>query len=188
MTIMVDIDGVLNDITQKALALYNSRSGKNLQMSDITTYTLSECLSKEDADGICALFKEKDFWDSLNPMPGSQMALQKLMKRGHVVYMATATDPVNFEWKCDWARKFFSFVPTDNIIRIMDKSLLRTDIMIDDHLDNLIGNICDRIVLDYPYNRSQGKDFAYGINRAHNWKEIVNIINDIERKNKEWEK
>lgn len=188
MTIMVDIDGILNDLTPKAIELYNSRTGKNIQMSNITTYNFYECLPKEDADGICSLFKEKIFWDSLQPLHDSQKALQKLIKCGHRVFIATATDPVNFEWKCNWMRKFFGFIPTDDIIRIVDKSLLKADVMIDDCMDNLIGNICDRIILDYPYNRNESKDFVYDIHRAYNWGEIVNIIKTIERKNEEWEK
>ena len=69
----------------------------------------------------------------------------------------------------------------------MDKSLLKCDVMIDDCLDNLISNICERICLDYPWNQSKEKDFVYSIYRAKSWKDIVNIINDIERKDKEWE-
>lgn len=188
MTIMVDIDGILNDLTPKAVELYNARSGKNIQMSDVTAYNFYECLSKEDADGICALFKEQVFWDSLRPLPGSQKSLQKLIKNGHRIYIATATDPINFEWKCRWMTKFFGFIPTDDIIRIVDKSLLKADIMVDDCIDNLTGNICERIILDYPYNRSKTKDYSFDIHRANNWDDIVNIINEIERKNKEWEK
>ena len=70
----------------------------------------------------------------------------------------------------------------------MDKSLLKCDIMIDDCLDNLTSNICERICLDYPYNRDASRDYAYDIYRAHNWRDIVSIINEIERKIKEWEK
>ena len=71
----------------------------------------------------------------------------------------------------------------------MDTSLLKCDVMIGDCLDNLAGgNICEKICLDYPYNRDTSKDYAYDIYRANNWRDIVYIINDIERKIKEWEK
>ena len=65
MIIMCDLDAVLNDLIPKTLSLYNSRTGKNIQASDITTYNFSECLSEEDANGIIELFKEKELWDSL---------------------------------------------------------------------------------------------------------------------------
>jgi 5'(3')-deoxyribonucleotidase len=182
MLICTDIDGVLNDLTPKVLGLYNSRTGKNIQISDITTYNFHECLPKEDADGIVTLFKEKELWDSLEPLSGAQKVLRQLANQGHRIIVATATDPVNFEWKINWLQKYFPFIPTDNVIRIMDKSLLRVDIMIDDHISNLIDNVCERICLDYPYNRSTSKDYAYDINRVKYWDEIPNVIKDIERR------
>ena len=188
MIICFDIDNVMNDLTEKALALYNARANKNIQMSDLTTYNFYDCLSKEDADGIVDLFKDKELWDSLKPLQGAKEGLKHIIKQGHKVFLATATDPINFEWKCSWVNRYFSFIPTDNIIRIMDKSLLRIDVMVDDHLSNLMSNVCERVCLDYAWNHSSSKDYAYDIKRAYSWEDIIDIINTIERKMKEWEK
>lgn len=188
MIIMCDIDCVLNNLIEQTLHIYNSRSGKNIRQSDITSYNFFDCLDENDADEITQLFKEKELWDSLTPINNSEWGLQTLINQGHKVYLATATDPINFQWKIDWLQKHFPFISSDSVIRIVDKSLLRTDILIDDCLDNLICNICERICLDYPWNRNDSKDYAYDIYRAKNWIDIINIINDIERKDKEWEK
>ena len=188
MIIMCDIDSVLNDLVIKTLTLYNSRSGKNIRLSDITTYHFSECLPREDADAIYELFKEKELWDSLEPLPGSQKGLKTLMNNGHSIYLATATSPESFPWKTEWLKKYFPFLCTDNVIRITNKGLLKCDVMIDDCIDNLTSNLCDRVVLDAYWNRDKTKDAVYDIKRAHNWNEIVKIINDLERKNREWEK
>lgn len=187
MIIMCDVDGVLNDLVEKTLELYNSRYNKNIQISEITTYNFFECLSYEDAQGIISLFKEKSLWDSLKPLAGAQNAIKQLIKREHQVYLATATDPINFEWKIEWLKQYFPFIPSDNVIRIMDKSLLKCDVLIDDNLDNLINVFCDRIVLNQPWNQSQTKNYAYNIWRAYEWCEIPNIINNIEKEMKEWE-
>lgn len=187
MIIVCDIDGILNDLIGKTLALYNANSGKNIQISDITTYELAGCLPQEDVDGICALFKQKSLWDSLKPLPESQKALHGFIKSGHDVYLATSTDPINFEWKIQWIEKYYPLVDTNNVIRIMNKGLLRCDVMIDDCLSNLKSNVCERIVLDYPWNRNTSADYAYNIHRANNWGDIVNIINDIEKEMKKWE-
>lgn len=186
MTIVCDVDDVLNDLSQKVVELYNARSGKNLQVSDITSYNFSECLPQEDADALCALFQEKELWDSLEPIPGSQNGLKKLIQQGHKVYLATATHYKNFAWKMEWLNKHYSFFDHKNVIRIIDKSLLKTDVMIDDCLDNLINNVCERICIDKPWNRSSLKDYTYDIYRVSNWNEIPNVINDFERKSKEW--
>lgn len=188
MIICCDIDNTINDLTAKTIALYNARSGKSIKMPNVTTYNFYDCLSKEDADGIIALFKEKKLWDSLKPLPHSQESLKKLINQGHRIFLATATDPINFEWKCEWLSRYFSFIPIDNVIRIMDKGLLKIDVMVDDHLSNLTSNFCERVCLDYPWNRAPGKDFAYDIKRASSWNDVVNIINNIEKEMRKWEK
>ena len=59
MIIVCDIDCVLNNLCEKMLEIYNARSGKNIQVSDITSYDFKECLPKDDADDLYSLFKEK---------------------------------------------------------------------------------------------------------------------------------
>jgi len=186
MIIVCDIDGVLNDLVNKTLTLYNKRHNKHINIDDIIAYKFSDCLSPEDADGICELFKEKELWDSLEPLPYSQKGLKVLIDKGHEIYLATATHPVNFPWKVEWIKYHFPFINSDNILCIKNKGLLTCDVMIDDCLDNLIGNICERVVVDAPWNRSTSKDFSYDIHRATNWHDVINIIDDIERKNREW--
>jgi 5'(3')-deoxyribonucleotidase len=188
MIICVDIDQVLNDLIPKTLALYNSRFGKNIQISDITSYDFYECLPKEDAKGIIELFKDKELWNSVEVLPDSRWGIETLINMGHKVIVATATHESNFEWKCRWMTEHFPMINTKDIIRIHNKGLLRVDVMIEDCLDNLTSNVCERICLDYPYNRSSSKDYAYEIYRAANWRDIIKHINNIERKMKEWEK
>lgn len=187
MIVMCDIDNCLNDLIAKAVTLYNDRNNKDIQLSDITTYDLADCLPEDDADGIIKLFQEKELWDSLKPLPGAQDGLKKIIKQGHRVILATATDPINFMWKIEWLQKWFPFIPSENVIRIMDKSLIRCDVIIDDCLDNLTSNIAERICIDCVWNKSAHKDYAYDIHRVFKWNEIPNVINDIERTMKEWE-
>ena len=188
MIIYIDIDGTLNDLVPKALALYNSRTGKNINMSDITAYSFYQCLSDEDANGIFHILEEQELWESLEPLPHSQWGIETLINMGHKVFLATATYEEDFSWKCDWITKHFPMIDTQNIIRICNKSLLRGDILIEDCMDNLIHSYCERICLDYPYNRNTSKDDIYDIYRAHDWKEIIGHVKTIERKMKEWEK
>ena len=188
MIIICDIDNILNNLAEKVVETYNSYANKNIRLPDIVSYNFYDCLLREDADCIVSLFKEKELWDSLKPLEGSQTGLKKLIKKDHHIYLATATDPTNFKWKVAWIKQYFSFIPEDNIIRIMDKSLLRADVIIDDCYDNLISNFAERVVLDYPWNQNELKDYAYGIRRAYNWSDINNIINDIDKEMKKWEK
>lgn len=188
MICYVDLDGVLNDLIPKTLATYNANTGNNFQMSDITTYHIYNCLPTKDADQIFELWTKQEFWDSLEPLPDAKWGIETLIKTGHRVIIATATYQEQFEWKLQWLSKYFPMIGLDNVIRINDKSLLRGDVFIEDNIDNLTKSCCERICIDYPYNRDANKDWAYDIYRVHNWKEVVKTINEIEGKMKEWEK
>ena len=74
------------------------------------------------------------------------------------------------------------------LIRIHNKKLLNVDVLIEDKLDNLTHTLAERVCFTQPWNVDNGADYAYNIYRVHHWGEIGNIINEIERKNKEWEK
>lgn len=182
MRIAIDIDNCLNNLTEQTLKLYNSSTGKNIQLSDLTVYNFSECLPQADATGICNLFLNKDLWDSLIPIKDSVWGIKTLVDAGHEVILTTATSYKNFAWKCEWFCKWFPFFDTDNIIRIVDKSLVNCDVMVEDNIDQLTKSICERIVLDYPWNQDESKDFIYDIIRVTSWKEIVRAINNIRKK------
>lgn len=187
MIIACDMDSVLNNLTEKMLEIYNSQSGKNIQMKDLTAYNFYDCLSKEDADGLIKSFKNKALWDSLAPIDGARVGLQKLLDEGHRVYIVTATAPENFAWKVNWMKKYFPFFNADNIIRMQDKSLFKCDIMIDDCYDNLTKNkLCHKICLDYPWNKDDVKDWVHGTYRCKNWKEIVEAVDKIKNEVAEW--
>ena len=187
MIIAVDFDNVINNLTEKTLELYNAQSGKSIQMSDITSYNFYDCLNKADADGIIKLFKKKELWDILTPIEGSREGLQKLIDTEHRVYIVTATAPENFLWKIQFIRKYFPFFNTDNVIRMMDKSLFKCDIMIEDSYEQLIKNkLCHKVIFDYPWNRDEPKDWVHGTYRCKNWSEIVEAVNQIQDEVKEW--
>lgn len=187
MTIVCDFDNILNDLTVKTIEMYNRVCGKAIQFENATTYDFHDCFP-DDAEAMISLFQEKNLWESLEPLPDSQWGLMTLIRGGHDVYIATATHYNNFAWKIDWFKQHFPFVNEENIMCIHNKSLLKTDVMIDDNLWHLTHNVCERITLDYPWNRSTSKDYAYDIYRCSSWTDIVNTINKIERKDKEWEK
>ena len=187
MIIAVDFDNILNNLTEKVLEIYNAQSGKNIQMAELTAYNFYDCLSKDDADGIIKLFKNKNMWDALSPIEGARNGLQKLIDVGYRVYIVTATAPENFVWKISWLKKYFPFFNVDNVILMKDKSLFKCDIMIEDFYDQLIKNkFCHKIILDYPWNQDEAKDWVHSTYRCKNWKEIVEAVNKIRDDVDEW--
>lgn len=188
MTIAIDFDETLFPTLEKALEAYNKRHDTNIELSQITTYSLYECLDNTVADEILSLYTDKSIYNNLQPYKGSIKAVKSLVDRGHDVYIATASDIRNMEWKEKLLQRHFSFIPKENLIRIHNKKLLNVDVMIEDKLDNLIQTFAERVCFDQLWNRSKEADYAYSIYRIHSWGEINNVINTIERKEKEWVK
>jgi 5'(3')-deoxyribonucleotidase len=187
MTIAIDFDSTLFPTMEKVLEIYNERHSTNIELSQHTTYSFHDCFLSEIADELLGIFVEKDVYDNLQPYKGAARAIRFLMDRGHEVYIATASDVRNMEWKEELLQKYFPFIPKNNLIRIYNKSMLNIDMLIEDNLDNLKNTLAERVCFNQPWNVDDGADYVYGIYRIHHWGEIINIINEIERKDKEWE-
>lgn len=186
--IALDFDETLFPTLEKVLEVYNKRHNTNIELSQITTYSFYDNFTADVADELIELFVEKEVYDCLLPYKGAVRAVKTLVEQGHDVYIATATDVRNMKWKEELLQKYFPFIPKKNLIRIHNKALLNVDVLVEDKMDNLIQTFADRVCFDQPWNRSESKDFAYSIYRINNWGEINNVINTIERKEKEWEK
>lgn len=188
LKIAIDFDSTLFSTLEKVLEIYNRRHGTNIELSQITTYSLYDCLDHSVADDMIELLCEKEVYDNLQPYKGAVRAVRTLVEQGHEVYIATASDLRNMEWKEQLIQKHFPFVPKDNLIRIHNKALLNVDVLVEDSMKNLVSTFADRVCFDQAWNRDEEKDYVYSISRAHNWGEITNIINNLERKEREWEK
>lgn len=188
MIIAIDFDETLFPTLEKVIIIYNHRHNTNLSLEQITVYNLYESLDTSVADEILNIFLEKEVYDGLHPYEGAVKAVEKMVKQGHDIYIATATNAKNLEWKEKLLQVYFPFIPKNNIIRIHQKSLLKVDVIIDDNMKHLTESFADRICFDQLWNRSSSKDYSHGIYRVNNWSEVPNIINNIEREMKKWEK
>lgn len=185
LKIAIDFDETLFPTLEQVIEIYNKRNDANIELSNITTYSLYDCLDTNIADDMIELFCDKEVYDNLQPYKGAIRAVKTLIEQGHEIYIATATNVKNMEWKEQLLQKHFPFVPKDNLIRLHNKALLNVDVLIEDSLKNLTKTFADRICFDQIWNRDEEKDYVYSISRIHHWGEIVNIINSIERKNKQ---
>lgn len=58
MIVSCDIDGVLNNLTECVLQLYNQESGDNLSESDITEYRIERFVKPEYRNKISQYFRQ----------------------------------------------------------------------------------------------------------------------------------
>lgn len=187
MKIAIDFDSTLFPTMERVLEIYNKRHDTNIELSQITTYSLHDSFEESVATELVELFVEKDVYFSLQPYKGAVRTIKTLVDQGHEIYIATSTDVRNMEWKEELLKKHFPFIPKYNLIRIHNKALLKVDVIVEDNLDNLTQkapSFADRVCFDQPWNQSETKDWVYGIYRIHHWGDIINVINEIERKNK----
>lgn len=179
MVIQCDIDGVLNDLMDVVLRLFNEKSNKSYTVNDLTSYSLSDCLPKEDAIEIQNLFTDSNIWNLVRPVKDSQASIKKLIQEGHEVYLVTNNDPHTFGDKYDWIQYYFPFVDISHIVCMTNKWMFNCDVMIEDSLDNLITKTTyERILVNQPWNQFS-RDYVYGIYRCNDWKEIIEAINKI---------
>jgi 5'(3')-deoxyribonucleotidase len=186
--IAIDFDSTLFPTVEKVIETYNNHNNTSINLSQITTYNLYDCFPEDVADELISLFVDKTTYNSLQPYKGSIKAVQSLVGKGHEIIIATATDARNLEWKEKLLQRYFPFIPKENLIRIYNKKLLNVDVLIEDKLDTLTQTFAERVCFNQPWNENKEADYVYSIYRIHNWGEINNIINTIERKEKEWEK
>jgi len=185
--IAIDIDEVCNNLMESVLTIYNKRHGTNYILDDCQNFDLHKNFEPDAANEMYELFGAEDVQAILRPIDDAQWGIETLMNMGYQVYFATATTPQNFGWKANWLLKNFPFINSHQIIDIYNKGILNVDVLIDDHIDNLISGFYDRVCLDRPWNRNI-RDDLFEIYRCLSWREIIKIIEKLERKNKEWEK
>jgi 5'(3')-deoxyribonucleotidase len=188
LKICIDFDETMFPTLQKVIEIYNQKHSTSLDMSQITTYNLHDNFPADIADELIELFVEKDVYSCLQPYKGAIRTIKMLVEQGNEVYVATSTDVRNMEWKEELLQKYFPFIPKKNLIRIHNKSLLNVDILVEDKLDNLKSTFAERVCFSQPWNQDEEADYVYSISRIHHWGEIINVINNLERKEREWEK
>ena len=188
LRIAIDFDSTLFPTMEKVIEVYNKKYNTSFYLSQIDKYKLYDVFETNVADELIELFVEKSIYSSLLPYKGAIKTVKTLAEQGCEIYVATSSDVRNMEWKEKLLQEHFPFIPKNNLIRIHNKMLLNVDVMIEDNLDNLKNAFVERICFSQPWNQDERADWVFDIHRVQHWGEINNIINNIERKNKEWEK
>ena len=179
MTIGVDFDNTLFPTLETVLELYNERHGTQITFDQVYTYNLYDCFDMSVAEQIINMFCEKTLYEHLRPYAGATHALRSLFEQGHMILILTATDADNLKWKEALIQRYFPFIVKENIIRVHQKKLIKTDVLIDDCLDQLTNSMCERVCFDQLYNHNHVKDVAYGIHRVASWSDVRGVIDKL---------
>ena len=179
MIICLDVDGVINNLMEVTLEIYNERYHANYKLDDITAHNLNNCFELDVANKMQSIFKEAEIWNKVKPVAGSQEVVKRLIRNGHQIYFVTNNNPHTYGQKFDWIRNYFPFIEESKIVCMSDKWNFRCDIMIEDCYETLIARpYYHRILMNQPWNKNV-RDYAYGIYRCNNWEQIENVVNNI---------
>lgn len=181
LQILCDIDDVLNNLTVWWTLWLDANYHLDVKHEDITEWDMTKFYPSLTREQIYEPLKLEEFWSQLNPPWLAGKMIKQLLDDGHEIYLVSATHPYNTKFKYDYLQKFFSCIPSHNIIFTSQKQMIKGDVLIDDAPHHLIGGDYEKILVSAPYNRNFDTE-GNGMYRADNWEEIYSIIQEIANK------
>lgn len=179
MTILVDMDDVLEELLSAWVSWLNQRWGTNVRPDDISEWDIAAFFPTIPHHDVFAPLHDDDFWKTVRPKKGAREALETLIEEGHKIYIVTNSSYKALASKMENVLfRYFPFLTWDDVIVTANKQLVNGDVLVDDAVHNLIGGQYARILMDAPYNRSFDAEKNF-IRRAKDWPEALAIIRDI---------
>lgn len=153
--VLVDLDGVLVDLTGTWLHLYGEETQDWVHVDDITKYEFDEHVKDKEA-----------FWYQLNcalrqapPTRGSAAFRTLLKNENYDVYVVTyahESNLDNFRTKLNWLKRYFPEFDQRKVIFTKHKERVSGDVLIEDNPANLMAwereNSGLLILINQPYN------------------------------------
>ena len=139
MRIAIDMDEVLADAHAGQRALYEGQ-GVTFSEDDLHGRELRDVAPAEARAEVERRLHTGFFFADLAPMAGAQASLKRLMT-DHEGFVATAAMeyPASCIHKIAWMERHFPFFPLSNLVLCGDKSILKADVLIDDHARHFDG-------------------------------------------------
>lgn len=166
--IAIDMDEVVADALWKFEQLIERDYGKIFDRKAFSGGKIYDMFPDGQRDKVRGYLFDKGFFIDLPVMENSQEVIRELSENFEIFFTTAAMEfRHSLEDKYDWLLQNFPFVPWKNFVFCGDKSIIRADYMIDDHVHNL--------------ETFQGKGLLYtashNINerrftRVNNWLEI----------------
>lgn len=176
LTVLVDMDDVLEDLLGAWVAALNERYGTSVQKESITDWDISKFFPALTKSQIFAPIYSEDFWRTVRPIDGAVDGLQRLIADGHTVYIVTSSSYKTLSVKMtDVLFRYFPFLTWDDVIITHHKQLIRGDVLVDDGVHNLEGGDYLKILMDSPRNRSYNAE-ENGMHRVTDWNETYELI------------
>ncbi len=167
--IAIDMDNVIADITTAFLDSHECETGIRLTPDDIN--------GKMEIDAFPNVMRwvnTEGYFRDLQVMPDSQRVIKKLMEHNEVFIVSAATQfPRSLYDKMMWMEEHFPFIGWQNICLCGFKTIIKADILIDDHFKNL--DYFEGATLLFTATHNVLADNGRH-RRVHSWLEIEQIL------------
>ena len=165
-SIAIDMDGVLANNMEHYLAYYFEETGVAVSPSDILGLSEGECLP--DKTAVWRYLKSPGFFRTLPVSKDAQSVVKALHEQYDVFVVSAAMEfPFSLRDKYDWLGEHFSFISWRNIVFCGDKSIIKTDYLLDDHVKNLHTFSGVPLLFDAFHNANETQ-----FERLKDWKEV----------------
>lgn len=184
LTILLDMDDVLNNQNEVWVDTLNHRYGRNVTAEDITGWDMRLAfpgLNDEELYGPAYRGELVQYMMA----PEDAVTYTKMWHaNGHDLYVVTSTSVENADSKTQWLFRNYPWFDRDCFIMCHHKNLIFGDILVDDALHNLkdmkwmgANQNCVCICMDKPWNRCSENEFV----RAKSFADIDAIVQKLEK-------
>lgn len=163
------MDGVLVDIYTRFFELHEMEYGVKLSWKEVEGLLEEEAFPRQRE-----WVSGQGFFRYLPVMPGSREVLKKLNEKYEIIVVSLATEfPNSLTDKQLWLHDHFPFISWKQIVFCGNKTIIKADIMIDDHLKNLDHFSGETIMFTQPPNILEDSS---GHKRVSSWQEIEKLL------------
>lgn len=177
-SVMVDMDDVICE--GGFLYLLNEYLDTNYKKSDFKDFYMQDIIPDDAKEDFWKWFINKNQYDYCKLLDGAYDTLKEINKY-YNLYIGTSYIFRDIPYdsghilgqKYDYLVKSLPFISPSSYIFLTDKSVLNTDIKIDDRVDNL-ENCSRKILFSAFHNQNIDNEslYAMGIERADNWYDV----------------
>jgi 5'(3')-deoxyribonucleotidase len=159
------MDEVMADVVPKFLDYFEKATGNR---PDKSIYWGKKIYQLEGGEHIRNYLHEKGFFADL-PVMENSVEVVKWLHRFYDIFVVTAATEFrnSLEDKFDWLHRHFPFIGWKNFVLCGDKSIIKTDYMIDDHVFNLERFEGKGLLFTASHNIGETR-----FTRVDNWEEV----------------
>ena len=168
-SIAVDMDDVLADAYGRIIDMFEEENAVALDREWMKGKSYREAFPGEKFDIASAYPHREDFFDDLEVFPNSQQVMEELYKKYDIYIVSAAMEyPYSLKPKHDWLARHFPFIHWKRIVLCGDKSIIKTNYLIDDHPYNL------ETFTGHPFLYSALHNYGENrFDRLNNWNEVA---------------